>query len=411
MRIFNSLISLVLLLGTAVNAGTVETVDGVVHVTNTGEPDKGTEVIELEEQWRVGGDDGDMLFGLVTQVMSDDDSNIYILDTQLSEVQVLSPEGEYLQTLSRQGEGPGETQYPVDMFIMSDGTVGLVQTFPGKIIKVDREGNPAGSMTIGGGDPTQGGFVRLVDAKESAGNLVLSGERIVVNQQEGKRIGTNFLASFNEDGTEKVRYLEKENILEFANIEINEVNQYFVHFRHWALDAKGNVFTAPHRDRYAIEVFTPDGALTRVIEREFTHWTRDEKDKARINSVMDAARRQSPIEIKAEFSDTEPDITRMRIDSDDNLWVQHSRSGRELDEGILFSYDVFDPDGHYMKKVDIRCPGDPLNDGLIFAGDNRIIKVTGMVDAFIALQGGGAVEGEDEEEAEPMEVICYSIKG
>jgi hypothetical protein len=297
------------------------------------------------------------------------------------------------------------------MFIMSDGTVGLVQTFPGKIIKVDREGNPAGSITIGGGDPTQGGFVRLVDAKESAGNLVLGGERIVVNQQEGKRIGTNFLASFNEDGTEKVRYLEKENILEFANIEINEVNQYFVHFRHWALDAKGNVFTAPHRDRYTIEVFTPDGVLTRVIEREFTHWTRDEKDKARINSIMDAARRQSPIEIKAEFSETEPDVTQMRIDSDDNLWVQHSRSSRELDEGILFSYDVFDPDGHYMKKVDIRCPGDPLNDGLIFAGDNRIIKVTGFVDAFIALQGGGAVEGEDEEEAEPMEVICYSIKG
>ena len=222
MRRFVSLLGLIVISAVIVRAGTVETVEAVVHVKNTDEPQMGTEVLELEELWRVGGDDSDMLFGLVTQVMADPEGNIYILDTQLSEVQMFSPDGEFLRTLSRQGEGPGETQYPVDLFLMSDGTIGLVQTFPGKIIKVKQDGTPAGSITIGGGDPTQGGFVRLVDAKESAGNLVLGGERIVVNQEEGKRIGTNFLASFNEDGTEKVRYLEKANVLEFANIEIIE---------------------------------------------------------------------------------------------------------------------------------------------------------------------------------------------
>jgi len=34
--------------------------------------------------------------------------------------------------------------------------------------------------------------------------------------------------------------------------------------------------------------------------------------------------------------------------------------------------------------------------------------VTGFMDAILALQGG-SVEDDEAEEAEPMEVICYSI--
>ena len=40
--------------------------------------------------------------------MGDDDGNIYLLDSQLSEVKVFSPDGEPLKTLSREGDGPGE---------------------------------------------------------------------------------------------------------------------------------------------------------------------------------------------------------------------------------------------------------------------------------------------------------------
>lgn len=396
-------------MATTVDAGEEAIIDGVVHITNGATPQNEPETMKLTELWRAGGDDEEILFGLVTDVLSDDEGTVYVLDTQLSEVQVFSPDGSHLRTLSRQGEGPGETNSPVDMLFMADGTVGLVQTFPGKIVKLQTDATPAGEMTFGSGDPTQGGFLRLVDAGQAAGNLVLGGERIVVNQEEGKRIGTNFLASFDENGEETVRYLEKDTVLEFANIQVVEEDQYFVHFRRWTMGNDGRVYAAADRDNYAINVYQSDGTLERIIEREFDHWTRDEMDNARIEAVMDAARRRSPIEINAEFCETEPDITTLHVDGSGQLWVQHSRSTRELPEGILVVYDVFDEAGHFVRQVSVECPGDPLNDGLIFAGDDRVIQITGFVDAFIALQGGGAVETDEEEEPEPMEIICYNV--
>ena len=41
-------------------------------------------------------------------VIVGEDGNIYLLDGQLSEIQVFAPDGEHVDTLGRQGEGPGE---------------------------------------------------------------------------------------------------------------------------------------------------------------------------------------------------------------------------------------------------------------------------------------------------------------
>jgi hypothetical protein len=262
---------------------------------------------------------------------------------------------------------------------------------------------------VGGGDPTQGGFALFLDAKQAAGNLVIGGMRIAVNQTEGSQTRTNFLASFGDDGAEKERYLELEQKMDFANLKIDEKNQYFVHFRHWALGPDGRVYTAPDRNEYAIVVFNADGTKDRVIEREFESWKRTEKDMARVNSIAEAQQRQSPIEFEVNLCDTEPDISSLRIASDGSLWVLNSRSTREQPDGVMATYDVFDANGHFVKQVSVKCEGDGQEDGLIFVGDDRILHVTGFIDAVVALQGGSPAEDEGEE-PEPMEAICYRIK-
>jgi hypothetical protein len=395
--------------GSPVFGGEEVTIDGVLHVKNPAVPPDGLETLELEELWRAGGDDEGVFFGLITQVISDDEGNVYLLDTQLSEVPVFGPDGQLLRTLSRQGEGPGESNRPVDMLFMSDGAIGLVQSFPGKIVKVTKSGEPAGTFMVGGGDPTQGGFALFLDAKQAAGNLVIGGMRIAVNQAEGSQTRTNFLASFGDDGAEKVRYLELDQKMDFANLKIDEKNQYFVHFRHWALGPDGRVYTAPHRNEYTIVVFNADGTKDRVIEREFESWKRTEKDMARVNSIAEAQQRQSPIEFEVNLCDTEPDISSLRIASDGSLWVLNSRSTREQPDGVMATYDVFDANGYFVKQVSVKCQGDGQEDGLIFIGDDRILHVTGFLDAVVALQGGSPAEDEGEE-PEPMEAICYRIK-
>ncbi|MCH7549062.1 MAG: DUF1800 family protein [Candidatus Krumholzibacteriota bacterium] len=85
--------------------------DGVVYIENPESPVEEVR-IELEELWRRGGEDDDILFGRVGQVLSDKSGEIYLLDTQLSEIVVLSASGEYLRTIGREGEGPGEFERP-----------------------------------------------------------------------------------------------------------------------------------------------------------------------------------------------------------------------------------------------------------------------------------------------------------
>ncbi len=110
--------------------------DGIPHVLNGSTPTGGREVLQMEEQWRIGGDDEEgILLGLISEVCGDDLGNVYVMDAQLCQVHVFAPDGELLRTIFRQGEGPGEVLRPRDMLV-TDDKVGLAEEFPGKIIMV-----------------------------------------------------------------------------------------------------------------------------------------------------------------------------------------------------------------------------------------------------------------------------------
>jgi hypothetical protein len=388
-------------------AGEEEVVDGVVHIRNT-EARDGLRTMTLEEIWRAGGDEEDLIFGVVGQILTDADGNIYVLDRQLSEVQVFSPDGEYLRTLSGEGEGPGEVRRPVDMTFLPDGRLGIVQMMPGKIVKVDLDGTPAGSLSPGG-DPEQGGFRVLFNVKSRNGQLVACGEKMNPTPQ-GVMSQTRYLAQLADDGTEQTRHLEKISERNMANFKWDEEEEYFVNFGRFAIGPDGRVYMAPERSEYAIHVLNPEGKLERVIEREYKQRKRNQEDKDRVNNT-----RRMVIngrEIEKVICQHDPVITNLWVDDESRLWVLHSRSTREQPEGILQTYDVFDADGHFIFEASVACPGDPLDDGLFLLGSDRAVRVKGMVGAAvsaIAAHGGGTSSEESEGEAAPLEVICYRI--
>ncbi|MBD3336657.1 MAG: hypothetical protein GF355_14185 [Candidatus Eisenbacteria bacterium] len=387
-------------------AGEQVEVDGLLHIRNDATPSEGRTTVELEELWRIGGADSEEIFGLISQVETDEDGNVYLLDSQLSEVKVYSPDGEYLKTLSREGEGPGEVRQPNDMVLLPDGTLGLAQTFPGKIVKIDLEGNPAGSLTLGGADPTQGGFVVLLDASSRAGNLVLAGVKIGQSDQPGVQLRTNFLSRYSLDGEELVTYLEKPATLDFTDLVIDEEEQYFVFPRRWSIGPDGRVFAAAQRDAYAIHVYREEGALDRVIEREFTPRKRTAEELERINAVIEVQTAQLPGEARSSVGETEVAIVGMRVARDGSLWVVSSRGNFEQPEGVMLTYDVFDPEGHFKRQISMACEGDGAEDWLLFPGEDRAFLIKGLIDAAVAMQGAGAGGDED---AMPMEVVCYKV--
>ncbi|MCK4414830.1 MAG: hypothetical protein KAY32_14945 [Candidatus Eisenbacteria sp.] len=390
----------------AAGAGEEVIVDGVPHIKNGASPSQGVEILELEELWSVGGeDDEDVVLGIVVQAIADDAGNIYLLDLQLSQVLVFSPDGEMIGTLSREGEGPGETRRPSDMVFLPDSTLALLQTFPGKLVKVTLDDTPAGEITFGGA-ATEGGFVAVVDAKCRGGNLVVAGTDITMGERQGQQTRTGFLAHFGLDGTEQVRYWENPLELDFANLKIDERDQYNLFPRRWAIDADGKVYAAVARDELRIHVFAPDGTLERVIEKEFTNRKRTQEERELYEGLVEVQTRQLPgAEIK--LAETPEAVSEVTVAADGNIWVLTSHGDTDQPEGIMATYDVFDPEGHFIKQVRIACDGDGRDDGLVRVGDDRVILIRGLLPAIMGMQSGGALGGD--EEAAPMEIVCYRV--
>jgi hypothetical protein len=376
-------------------------------IVKNGDPALPPRTIELEEVWRVGGEDEDFLFGLMVDCLADDDGNVYLLDNQLCQVEVFSADGEHLQTLSRQGDGPGEVRIPQDLVFLSDGTLGIVELFPGKFVKLSLDGQPQGEVTLGGDNGPQTGFSVALNSDNRGGTFIVAAQRSVPEDAGQNR--TQYLARLSETGEELVRFCETSMTIDFNNPRFIENQLLPSFFLTSAVGPDGRVYVPQARDKYAIEVYLPDGTLERVIEREFENWKRDDRDNNRINALVDAWITGFPGEMPRELDSYEPAITEMFVQDNGTLWVQHSRSGRNQPEGVLLTFDTFDPEGKYVQEVSVAAEGDPAYDGVKFLDDERVLLIKGYVLARWVSRGAqNATFGEDEETG-PMEIICCRV--
>jgi hypothetical protein len=310
-----------------------------------------------------------------------------------------------VRTLSREGEGPGETRRPRTTTFLPDGTLGIVQMMPAKIVKVTRDGLPAGSIEPGA-DPTAGGFGVLFEAKCRGGHLLVSGE--TMRRAERGMSRTRYLAKLAADGRELVRYAENTPSGDLlANFKWDEEDDYFVHLGGYAVAPDGKVFTAPERDSYVVHALAPDGTLERVIERKFSRRKRSDEEKRIVNDT-----RRMVIngrEVEKEISDYDPAITQMWVDDHGELWVLNSRGGDDPPPGVMQTYDVFDSRGHFVRQVAVACPGDAREDRLFLLGGGQAVLVRGMLGGMISLTGVRGDREAEADEEEGLEIICYRM--
>lgn len=355
-------------------SGSEETRDGVPHVLNPATPAMAPERISPVEMWRIGGDDDeDIIFGVISGIAADDAGNIYLLDTQLSEVMVFSPDGEFLRTIGREGEGPGEFRRAGTLFFTSRGEVAVIQRMPGKIVLLTTEGEPSGLFPLP--DEFAGGPVFF-------GAGVLAGEDVVLAARQFSRSDTGFevtrsLVRVTPDGKKAATYFEQNLSHDMANFVFDEKKDADVV---WTADAKGNVYTNDNFDAYAINVFHRDGSLARVIERQYEHRKRSEQEKEdnRPRMVIQQNNRRS--EADAKVSDTDRDVLRIFARDDGTLWVLSSRGANDSAPGVIATFDVYDEKGRFQRQVSVEGQGNYADDGIRFVGD-RLFVVLGLQSA------------------------------
>jgi len=390
------------------SAGEEVMTDGVLHVVNGAEPAGGRVTMHLEELWQVGGEDDDeTVFGIINKVLIDADNNIYLLDAQLSEISVFSPEGEHLNTLGREGDGPGEFRGPTDMCFLPDGTIGVLQAFPGKVIKLNLDNTSAGVWSMG--DPTKGAFYIMRGLRAGGGNVVAGGTEQHIDQAQGLVTRETFLSNISVEGLRDKTYSSSTVSFKFQDLKFDEKMLIDGADRRFDVTGDGKVAVAIPRNGYEVSLFNPDGTLERVFSREYESWVRDERAAGIWQRILETIQSQQAPNAPVSWEDTEPDVEFLRVASDGAIWILNSRAMWTETPGAFTYFDVFSPTGHFEKQVQVVCEGDPQEDILFFAGNDLAFMVKGFWDAALS-RFGGAGAADEEEEAEPMSVICFRVK-
>jgi len=370
---------------------------------NPATPSDGRVAISLDEEWRLGGEeDAEHFFGIVGEVFADDAGNVYLVDNQLSEVQVFAPDGEWLRTLGRRGDGPGEVRNLRTALLMPDGTLGLVQAFPGQVVTVQQDGVPGLTLVPGRTDPTDGGFMALNTAAARGGTLVFSGTRMQRREQTALR--TSYVATFDADGALRAEVVTKDLETEMGARRVSEADEDFATER-WAIGPDGQVYVAEPRNGYRIDVYAPDGRLVRSFGREFEPVRRTAAEKEQARDGLQPWRRRGRESLEFDILETEPDIVRLHVMQNGEVWVLSSRGERERGPGEMAVYDVFDSQGRFVRQAGLVCPGDPRSDAIFPVAPGRWVLVRGHAEALRSLFGmmGGGGESTDV----LLEIVSY----
>jgi len=378
----------------------IESPDGL-RVLNPESPAAGEVTLEARELWRVGGDDEDVLIGVINELLTDAEGNVYLLDGQLQEIQVFDPDGEWLRTIGRAGEGPGEFNNAGDMYWAPNGQIGVIQNWPGKIVMLRPDGAPGDLFALPYG---AGGSLQVASRGfGQEGRIVLSGSAWTTeNEQQFQR---SYLKAYDAAGTELVSFQETSAETQFGNFTFEE-ETYIDFQRRWTAAADGRVAAPLTFDAYRIHVWNADGTVDRIIERpEFRNAKRTSEETAVFQQIYDRItswNRGSTFDV----APVHQTISQMIFRNDGSLWVQSGRDQWQADDGLFTSYDAYDSEGRYIQRVNLDLDADAVQDGLFFAGD-RMYVVTDLLSARMSQMGGEMGDGVD---PEPVSVICYAIQ-
>lgn len=385
--------------------GRIFQADGVKRVENPAEPMKSPRRVQLEELWRIGGDSDDEneFFGVLVQLLVDGAGNVYLLDQMLNEVKIFSPEGEYLRTIGREGEGPGEFRTPADMVFLPESRLAVLQRMPGRIVLLTLAGEPAGEHPLPAREG--GGAVGIMNGRGAGRHIhIVYG----FDRYEGSLYDhTRGIGRLADDGSIAHVFAENQRGFDFAQPVIAEGVWDGFEAR-WDVGPDGHVIVGETRDDYAVTVWSPAAEKLHVAARAYTPRGRSGEEKEQMEAIYEPFIRAVPGAVP-EIEGHDAPITQLYARAGGAFLVLDSYGFRDNPEGSLGVFDVFDGAGRYVERVTLMGQGRPLRDGYVFRG-NRLYVMTDFLDAAMNAAGGARDEATDEE-AEPMSVICYRLDG
>jgi hypothetical protein len=401
--------------------GSVGSENGVELVRNPAAPAAGDLTLAPTQLWHLGAEedaDESELFGRVTEVLVDAVGVSYLLDTQLNEIRVFSPTGEFLRSLGRNGEGPGEFVNGMHLFFLPGDKIGVAQMMPSRIAVLGTGGEGFTDLHVPGAEG--GSFSMIQGARSANGHCVLAvvtpipgpdrsetRRRLIAVDADGKLLATySQLSEFHEGGGMVLRFGSDEGGSE------DFIGQ-------WDLDAAGRVYTAPLYDDYLLRVYAPDGKLARLIRRDYERVKRSREEIAEIEEGYEGMPEGLP---RPPINPYRRSVQGFIARPDGSLWVSTSEGRDRSQAGKVGPFDRFDAQGRFQQRLWLTADYDPERDEMVITGDRLfVIKEALMTSSSFSASSGnmnmvvrmGGREEEDEagegEIAAPLSVISYRL--
>ena len=375
------------------------------HVQGGDTPRDGTVTLEAHALWQRGQEDDDLIFGAINAVQTGPDGDLYVLDQQLSQVDVFAADdGTLRRTLSREGEGPGECRRPEHMVFFPDGALGLVQYINGRIVRIGLDGTPR-DVLMPPGEVNEGNALANIRRVRCRGGItVINGVRN--KPVDDAIVRTQYLVRCDADGTPLVEYLSHAVSTDLRNYGWVEKDQWFPSHDRWDIDDQGLVHVAADRNAYRINVYARDGSLVRSYGRKEKPVRRTDEEKQRIRDSLVVLADGERLTVPVEVEDDAPIVAEVHCRPGGETWVLTTRGSRDQPEGVMLTYDVFDREGAYVRRVAVAVPGDPKEDRLHLLPDHRLALVRGAVQARRNTFGGSRSE-EAEVPVHDLTVYAY----
>ena len=307
----------------------IDVLDGVKVVSNPDYPRDGHIEYDFEEELSIGGDvdDEDYIFHRPQDLKVAGDGTIFVMDWGNSTLKLYNQEGQYIRTIGGRGQGPNEFGQLIYFSLGTDGNAYVMDSVGHRVAILDTNGEYLGGFRI------EEGF--LTDIATDLNNNIFLGLRLREEDYEWLTI-----RRYDPKGEGMVDYGE----FELVQPKIKKVKTDYgisttvstsrvAATTVWKVNAEGMLYTA-YGDSYQVSVYDMAADLVLKFGREYTP-----------NSIKIGERSVSSQEVGVFNVVTR----RWFFDEKNNVWIEFFRE-YEPEEIV---YDVFSPEGIYLKQVTV----------------------------------------------------------
>ncbi len=348
--------------------GKIEYESGVKVIKNPAEPFYGEILLDLEEDLSIGREDDDnyMFYG-VRKIDVDDQGNIYVLEGRNCRLQKFDRAGQYLQTIGKKGQGPGEFEKPSWFFLGEENNIYVSEyvkihifNSKGKFIKSILLSNFTTNFSIAP-DKNIFGIASIKTEQES-------NECILKMDSKGKMIKN--IAQF--AAMRPVQRKGKgEMVMAFAVSHEYNPDLYFS-------QAVNNKHLYAHSSEYSLFQVDQEGDLELIIKKEEPQHLISQKEKNKIYEHFSELAEKWPkgvVKEAVQFPHHRPFFSRIATDERGRIYVR--RLGPVTDESEEVEFDIFSKEGYYLYKTKLPFTPEVIKNGYFY--DHYSSEETGEV--------------------------------